>query len=106
MVFSLNRNRIDQLTGQDADKNGIEDDDIRNGWFIGKSLFSFYGYKTNGIYQLNEANIPTGFAPGDFRIMDINNDGKLTPDDRTILGNRLPNYSFSISNQLNFKNFR
>lgn len=106
LVFSLNRNRIDQLTGLDADKNGIEDNDIRNGWFIGESLFSFYGYKINGIYQLNEANIPTGFAPGDYRIMDINNDGKLTPDDRTILGNRLPNYSFSISNQLNYKNFR
>lgn len=104
-VFSLNRNRIDKLTGQDANKDGIEDNDIRNSWFIGKSLFSIYGYKTNGIFKLNEPNIPAGFAPGDFRILDVNNDGKLTPDDRIILGNKLPNYSFGISNSINFKNF-
>jgi len=104
-VFSLNRNRIDKLTGQDANGDGIEDDDIRNGWFIGKSLNSIYGYKTNGIYQLNEENIPSGFAPGEFRIVDTNNDGKITPEDRAILGNSLPNYSFSISNSIGFKNF-
>ena len=50
-VFSLNRNKISKLTGEDADGNGIEDDNIANGWFIGESLFSIYGYRTNGIYQ-------------------------------------------------------
>jgi TonB-linked SusC/RagA family outer membrane protein len=104
-VFTLNRNRIDKLTGQDANKDGREDDDIRNSWFIGESLNSFYGYKIDGIYQLNEANIPAGFRPGDFRITDVNQDGKLTPDDRVILGNRMPNYSFSISNSFSYKNF-
>lgn len=103
-VFSLNRNKIVHLTGEDADKNGIEDNDIRNGWFIGESLHSVFGYKTNGIHQSNEANMPAGFVPGDFRIVDVNNDGKLSPEDRVILGNTLPNYSFSISNSLHFKN--
>lgn len=103
-VFSINRNKIVHLTGEDADKNGIEDNDIRNGWFIGESLSSVFGYKTNGIYQTNEANIPPGFVPGDFRIVDVNNDGKLTAGDRIILGNTLPNYSFSISNSVRFKN--
>jgi len=105
LIFTLNRNRIDKLTGEDADKNGREDDDIRNEWFIGESLGSIYGYKTDGIYQQNEASIPSGFKPGDFRIVDVNKDGKLTPEDRLILGNRLPNYSFSISNTFRFGNF-
>ncbi len=105
VVFSLNRNRIDKLTGEDADGDGVEDDDIRNGWFIGESLFSIFGYKTNGIHQLEDSDIPAGFAPGDFRIVDTNNDGELSPEDRVILGNRLPNYTFSIANTLRFKNF-
>ena len=105
LVFSLNRNRIDKLTGEDADKDGKEDDDIRNKWFIGESLASVFGYKIDGIYQLNEANIPAGFKPGDYRIVDVNKDGKLTPEDRTMLGNELPNYMFSISNTVRFRNF-
>lgn len=97
LVFSLNRNRIDELTG-----NG---DDIRDGWFIGRPLNSFFGYQTDGIYQLNDSHILPGFAPGEFRIVDNNKDGIINADDRVILGNRLPNYSFSISNTISFKNF-
>lgn len=97
LTFSLNRNRIDALTGQG--------DDIRDGWFIGKPLGSIFGYKTNGVYQLTDKDIPSGFQPGDFRIVDVNQDGKITADDRVILGNTLPNYIFSISNTVSVKNF-
>lgn len=103
-VFSLNRNKIITLTGQDADRNGIEDDDVLNGWFIGQSLSSFFGYQTDGIYQLNESDIPKGFAPGDFRMKDTNGDGVLTPADRAIIGNRLPNYTLAVSNSFKYKN--
>jgi TonB-linked SusC/RagA family outer membrane protein len=95
LTFSLNRNRIDELTGQG--------DDIRDGWFIGQPLQSFYGYQTEGIYQLKDTNIPPGFEPGDFRIADTNQDGKITADDRKILGNKLPYYAYSIANTLHFK---
>lgn len=104
-VFTLNRNRIEELTGQDANGDGIEDDDIGNRWFIGESLHSIFGYQTNGIYQLDEENIPAGFQPGDFRIVDTDGDGEITPEDRTILGNTLPRYTFSIANTLNYKGF-
>ncbi len=104
-VFTLNRNRIDRLTGQDADGDGREDDDIGSGWFIGESLYSIFGYKTDGIWQLNDPDIPAGFEPGDFRIVDLNQDGQITPEDRTILGNTLPYYSFAVSNTLTYRNF-
>lgn len=105
LVFTLNRNKIVHLTGEDADKDGREDDNVSSGWFIGESLSSIYGYKTNGIYQTNESDIPKGFSPGDYRIVDTNNDGVISADDRTILGNSLPNFSMSISNTLKYKNF-
>lgn len=104
-VFSLNRNRIDELLGEDLDGDGKEDDNLANSWFIGKPLDVIYGYKTNGIYQLNETEIPTGFKPGDFRLVDIDHDGEITPDDRMVLGSKLPNFIFSISNTVQYKNF-
>lgn len=105
LVFTLNRNRIVHLTGEDADKDGREDDNIANGWFIGESLNSIYGYKTNGVFQLNESDTPSGFSPGDFRIVDTNNDGVINADDRAILGSRLPNYTVSLFNTVKYRNF-
>ena len=104
-VFSLNRNKIVHLLGQDLNGDGKEDDNVANSWFIGKPLGVIYGYKINGIYQTNEANIPAGYKPGDFRIVDTNKDGSITPDDRVILGSSLPSYIFSISNTFKYKNF-
>lgn len=102
-VFALNRNKILKLTGADVNNDGIEDDDIRNQWFIGEPLGSIFGYNINGIHQLNEPGIPVGFRPGDFRIVDKNKDGVLNASDRMILGNNLPSYTFSISNTVRFK---
>jgi TonB-linked SusC/RagA family outer membrane protein len=104
-IISLNRNRIDELLGEDLDGDGKEDDNIANSWFIGKPLGVIYGYKTDGIYQLDDTDIPSGFKPGDFRLVDTDSDGAITPDDRQILGSTLPNYIFSISNTLKYKNF-
>lgn len=104
-VFDLNRNRIDNLFGDDDDGDGLEDDDIANRWFIGQPLGVFFGYGIDGIHQLNESDIPDGYRPGDFRIIDHDGDGQLTPDDRYILGNNQANYQFSISNTFKYKNW-
>lgn len=104
-IFSLNRNRIDELLGEDLDGDGKEDDNLANSWFIGKPLGVIYGYETDGIYQTDDTDIPSGFVPGDFRLVDQDTDGEITPEDRTILGSTLPNYTFSISNTLKYKNF-
>lgn len=103
-TFSLNRNRIDALTGIDADNNGIEDDDISNGWFIGRPQDVYFGYQTDGIYQIGD-EIPDGFQAGEYRLKDTDGVDGLTADDRIILGSPMPNYTFSISNTVRFKNF-
>ncbi len=105
VVFDLNRNSIENLFGVDDDGDGVEDDDIANSWFIGQPLGVYYGYGINGIHQLDDPEIPSGYEPGDFRIIDHDGDGELTADDRYILGNNQANYQFSIANTFKYKNW-
>ncbi|MDO6605680.1 SusC/RagA family TonB-linked outer membrane protein [Arenibacter palladensis] len=104
LAFSLNRNEILSLGGVDADGDGREDNDIANGWFIGEDINSIFGFRTNGIYQLDD-DIPDGFRQGDYRLVDTNNDGDITPEDRQILGTTSPNYSLGFSNTFRYKQF-
>ena len=63
----------------------------------------FYGYKTNGILQ-NQAEADayntqygTTSKPGDFRFVDTNGDNKITSDDRTNIGNGIPDWTFGLN---------
>ena len=104
-TFSLNRNEIVSLYGEDADGDGVEDDDVSRGWFIGESLGSIYNFKIGRIYQLDDTDIPTGFKAGDFEIIDTDGVDGISNDDRTIYGNENPNYRFGITNNLTYKQF-
>ena len=104
--FATNTNRIESLLGLDRDGDGQEDDLIANGLFIGEPVGAVYGYVIDGIWQVGDENIPDGFAPGLYRLRDLNDDGQITPqDDRQILGYREPSYQFGIQNTLRYKNF-
>jgi len=76
----------------------------------GYALGSFYGYRIAGIYQ-NSKDVLSGptdnlnSQPGDFKYTDLNHDGQITPDDRTILGNPAPKYTFGLTNTFKFKGF-
>jgi TonB-linked SusC/RagA family outer membrane protein len=104
IIFSLNRNEIVSLGGLDADGDGQEDDDISNGWFIGEPAGAIFGFQTDGIYQIGD-EIPPAYRPGDFRIVDTDGDGQITPRDRTILGLTDPNFLISIGNTVSVGNF-
>jgi TonB-linked SusC/RagA family outer membrane protein len=82
-------------------------DDIGNGWFIGQPIQVFYDYKKIGIWQADEKTAANSFGRqvGQIKIMDVNNDGKISADDRMILGNREPDFVLGISNQLSYKNW-
>jgi TonB-linked SusC/RagA family outer membrane protein len=99
--FSLNRNKIAELYGNDNDGDGKEDDDLSNSWFIGKSYGAIYDYTANGIYQLDD-EIPTGWKAGTFRVKEMDGVEGITPDDRSIVGYSLPNYRFGIYNELKY----
>ena len=80
VTLSHNQNRILALD------NG---DDQANKWFIGHSIDAYYDYQFAGIYQLDDPDINPSHAsyplPGDIRVVDKNNDGQITPDDRVII---------------------
>jgi len=82
---------------------------------VGHPLNSFYGFKTMGIFQTQaDVNsyvgksgtpIQPGAKPGDFIWADLNGDGQITGDDRTYIGNSIPNWSFGFTATAAWKNF-
>ncbi|NJY62273.1 TonB-dependent receptor [Salinimicrobium sp. CDJ15-81-2] len=76
----------------------------------------FYGFVQDGIFQTQAeidnaavqspgTNPATSTAPGDIRFRDLNNDGRITDDDRTFIGNPNPDFTFSLNNTFRYKNF-
>lgn len=107
LSFWLNRNKINSLYGLDNDGDGKEDDDLSNSWFIGKSLGAIYGYESDGIVQESDKEYMETYnmAPGDIKIVDRNGNGKIDPEDKTIIGYSKPNFTMNIRNTLTYKNF-
>jgi TonB-linked SusC/RagA family outer membrane protein len=114
--FSLNRNKIAHLYGNmvdvtDADGHVIgkeEASDIPNGWFIGHPIDAIWDLKVLGVYQTSEADLANtyGQKPGDFKVEDVNGDGKYTNEDRMFLGFSKPRYNWTLRNNFTFlRNF-
>ena len=77
----------------------------------GSPIGSFYGYIVEGVYQsysdvLSSTPSSLGdYGPGDLKYKDVNGDGKITPDDRTIIGNPTPDIMYGMSASVTYKNF-
>jgi len=101
-----NRNEIVSIIGLDNDEDGIEDDLVTDGLFIGEPMGVVYGFVEDGLYQIGDTDIPDGWYPGQHRFKDLNGDGLITADhDRTITGYKDPAYQFSINNHFQYKNW-
>ncbi len=75
----------------------------------------FWGWQTDGIFQ-NEAEVPGNTSsngtviqpsakPGDLRYVDINDDGVINEDDKTMIGDPNPDYTFGFSLGFDYKGF-
>jgi TonB-linked SusC/RagA family outer membrane protein len=80
----------------------------------GYSISSYYLLKNDGLFRNNEqiqnaARQPFAFngqpQPGDIKYVDKNGDGVINADDRYILGNPFPRYTFGFTYRANFKGF-
>lgn len=84
---------------------------------VGEPIGSFYGYKTDGIYQ-NQAEVDaalpdansSGPVPGDIRFKDVGGpngvpDGIIDANDRTYLGSPIPKFYYGINGSASYKNF-
>jgi hypothetical protein len=97
----------------------------------GYAINSFYGYKSDGVYQISDftwqnssdPNIPNlerkyvlkpgvvsvanfTATPGDLKYKDLNGDGIVTMDkDRTVIGKQFPDLSYSLQMNVDWKQF-
>lgn len=77
----------------------------------GYPIAQFYGYIYEGIYtsQADVENSPVAEAEGSTvgtpKMRDVNGDGKITPDDRTLIGDPNPDFIFGMTNSLTYGNF-
>ncbi|WP_370588509.1 SusC/RagA family TonB-linked outer membrane protein [Robiginitalea sp. SC105] len=74
---------------------------------VGRPLSSFFGYQVTGYFnsqaEVDAAPTQDGAGVGRFRYADINGDGAITPDDRTYLGDPVPEYSGGAVINLQYK---
>ncbi|HVE35218.1 MAG TPA: TonB-dependent receptor [Gemmatimonadaceae bacterium] len=62
---------------------------------VGEPLGNYFGYLWDGIFQTAAeaaASGQSGAVAGGMKLRDVNGDGKITTDDRVILGNAQPKY--------------
>jgi len=76
---------------------------------VGLPIGAFYGYKTNGVFQstdeLNAYPHLSTAVPGDLRLVDVNNDGKIDGNDRTNIGSPIPKFILGFNFEADYKGF-
>jgi hypothetical protein len=120
-TFNLNRNELSDLGGE-RDKVIEMFDGSALVSQQGESVYSFYGYKTDGVYATaaeaeNAYLAPDGsrrayttyagvpFKAGDVKFTDMNNDGIIDGQDRVILGDANPDFFGRFYTAVSFRNF-
>jgi len=122
--ISFNKNKLVALDGtSSASIVGYGQwNDVVSKTVVGESLYSFYGYVTDGVYESLE-DIETSAKPsnsypsngvfnksntvwvGDVKYKDLNGDGVIDDNDRTNIGSPMPKYTFGWNNTFRYKNF-
>lgn len=114
LVFSRNKNTVEKLiNGDDYFQNGApsyfstgsNNAILREGEEVGL----FWGYDYVGVYQ--GGTLPEGTATlagavaGDPLFLDLDDNDNITNDDRKIIGNPNPDFTWGITNSFSYKNF-
>ncbi|MEL7425445.1 MAG: SusC/RagA family TonB-linked outer membrane protein, partial [Bacteroidota bacterium] len=74
----------------------------------GEELNAYYVLEQIGIFQTEEevaASAQPNSQPGYPIYRDVNGDGQITNDDRTVVGSPWPDFTFGITNEFQYKNF-
>ena len=80
---------------------------------VGGPLVQFFGYKTDGIWisqaQIDASgltsDLPSVFKPGGLRLVDVDGNGIIDTNDRTIIGDPYPDFTWGFTNNFTFKAF-
>lgn len=113
LVFSRNKNTVEKLiNGDDYFQNGAPSYfSVGNNAILreGEEVGQFFGFDYAGVYQggalpAGTATIAGGVA-GDPLFLDLDESGDITNDDRKIIGNPNPDFTWGITNGFRYKNF-
>ena len=106
--FSLNRNIVLAL-GADGAPIIASTQGASHITQVGKPIGNFFGYIFDGVYntqdQIDHSPHQSTDRPGDAIVRDVSGDGKISTDDRTILGNYQPDFTYGIGNEFSYANF-
>lgn len=89
----------------------IDGDKSQSYTMAGYPIGFFYGYKVEGVYQNQEEidNSPTNtlatVTPGDLKFVDVDHNGIIDTNDRTIIGNPTPDVTYGINLSIGYKNW-
>lgn len=118
--MGASHNEITDLGGVDAFNQVVWNGDNLVRFEVGQPIGVFYGWQMDGIFQDDAeiANSPEQplAEPGDIRFKDIAGDpdengnpslpdGIVNANDRTILGNAFPDFSYGLNANLEYKGF-
>ncbi|WP_278542909.1 TonB-dependent receptor [Parabacteroides johnsonii] len=75
--------------------------------FVGQPISVFFNYEKIGIWQLDELEEAKKYKqePGQIKIRDVDEDGKITDNDKVIIGQKEPKVIASIQNSLVYKDW-
>ena len=118
--FSRNRNKVVAM----GESNQIFPEGIYESvrakittFTVGQPLYSYYGFKTNGILQPADvaSGLPDGLSvseaqAGEIKYLDISGpegkpDGVISEYDKTLIGNPNPDFIYSFNTKLTYKQF-
>jgi TonB-dependent starch-binding outer membrane protein SusC len=112
--ISFNKNTILKLIENNTEGNdirystvplegggGMESQILREGESVG----AFYGYIYEGVLQEGETPLTDAEGVGGEKFQDIKKDGILNADDRTIIGNPHPDFTWGWNNNFNYGKF-
>jgi len=108
-IASTNKNTL--LNFGESDGALLEDSYGRNSQWInqvGQPISSFYGYVVDRELPndyINTPYHPINSSAEDVIVKDLNGDGIITDEDKTILGDPYPELIWSISNEFQYGNF-
>lgn len=80
-----------------------------NIFIVGKAPGLFWGYKTDGIIQTGETRPTSSIftqTPGNIKVVDLNGDGLINENDKTIIGNPNPKFGYGFQTALEYRKFK
>lgn len=106
--ISANRNKVLKLGANNAPIL-LNVNDAISKTEVGQPIGNYFGYIFDGVI-MNQAELDSkaypvwpGSEPGDPKVRDVNGDNKIDSNDRTIIGNYQPDFSWGMTNTFGYK---